>query len=88
MVLYLIDGLAALFLAIGCCLAFRPNAVRAWAERLRPSHESPVEPGVAARDPEGVAAVLRMVGIMLIAFSFTGAAFANMIAYYTRAGVS
>jgi hypothetical protein len=86
-VLYLIDVLAALFALIGFQLAFRQQRVRGWAARLRPPPEAAeAEPGALTEDPEGVAAVFRMVGVMVMAFSITAAAFANLIAHYASAG--
>lgn len=81
-----IDVVAAIFVVIGFHLAFRQAAVRSWMRRLRgPQPRALDAEDAGSRDPEGVAAVLRMVGVMIMAFSFTIAAFANLIARYTAA---
>jgi hypothetical protein len=88
MTLYLIDAVAALFLLAGFHLAFRQKRVRAWGARLRQAggrSDAASHTQVASEDPEGVAAVFRMAGVMIMAFSFTLGAFANLIAYYTAA---
>ena len=88
MVLYFIDAAAAFFVLIGFHVAFRQRLIRAWGARLRALRG---QGGEAARtvaptaDPEGVASVLRIVGVMIMAFSFTGGAFANLISYYASA---
>ena len=88
MVLYFIDAAAALFVLIGFHVAFRQKLVRAWGARLRSLHDQGGEtarPVAPTADPEGVASVLRIVGVMIMAFSFTGGAFANLISYYASA---
>jgi hypothetical protein len=88
MMLYVIDTLAALFVLAGFHLAFRQKRVRAWAVRLRQAgglSNAVSHAQGASEDPEGVASVFRMAGVMIMAFSFTLAAFANLIAYYTAA---
>jgi len=88
MTLYLIDAVAALFLLAGFHLAFRQERVRAWGARLQQARgrsQAASHNQVASEDPEGVAAVFRMAGVMIMAFSFTLGAFANLIAYYTAA---
>jgi len=89
MTLYLIDAVAALFLLAGFHLAFRQKLVRAWGARLRRSDRRAAAACLsqgATEDPDGVASVFRMAGVMIMAFSFTLCAFANLIAYYTAAG--
>lgn len=78
--LVFIDILAAVFVLLGFQLAFRQKAIRAWvASRMgRPAARPEGEP----TDPSGIDSVLRMIGIMIMAFSVTGCAFANLIAYY------
>ena len=89
MVLYVIDALAVLFIVIGFHLAFRQRLVRTWFSRLRPQHtEADIEGGAGLEDPHGVASVMRMAGVMIMAFSFTGATFANLIAYFSAHGVN
>lgn len=78
--LVFIDILAAVFVLLGFQLAFRQKAIRAWvASRTgQPDAGAEGEPV----DRTGVDSVLRMIGIMIMAFSVTGCAFANLIAYY------
>lgn len=78
--LVFIDILAAVFVLLGFQLAFRQKAIRAWvASRTgQPDAGAKGEPV----DRNGVDSVLRMIGIMIMAFSVTGCAFANLIAYY------
>ena len=80
--LYFIDSLAALFVLAGFQLAFRQKRLEMWRRRLWYPHGSPAM-RTPAEDPEGVASVLRIVGVMVMAFSFTGAVFANLIAHYS-----
>ena len=81
-----IDALAVILVLIGAPLTFRPWWVTAWLARR---HVGQDQQGVEATgpepgaDPAGVASVLRMVGVMLMAFGVTGCAFANLIAYYS-----
>lgn len=86
MALYVINMLAAIFVLAGFHLAFRQKAVRALRARVRSlSDRSPVRGVADVGDlpSEEVASVLRIAGVMIMAFSFTAAAFANLIAYYT-----
>jgi hypothetical protein len=88
MTLYVIDAVAALFLLAGFHLAFRQRLVWAWGARLRQAGGLSTASGHTqspSEDPEGVASVFRMAGVMIMAFSFTLGAFANLIAYYTAA---
>jgi hypothetical protein len=88
MTLYVIDAVAALFVLIGYHIAFRQKLVRAWTSRLRSPEAQPGEGGgllAATGDLEGVASVFRIVGIMIMAFSFTVGAFANLMSYYAHA---
>ena len=85
--LYVIDVIASLFILAGFHLAFRQNMVRTVSARVRSwSDSSRGEAEVEAIDSEDVASVLRIAGVMIMAFSFTAAAFANLLAYYTAAG--
>jgi hypothetical protein len=89
MMLYVINAVAALFVLVGYHVAFRQRLVRAWGARLRSPGErsnAASRPQGASQDPEGIASVFRMAGVMIMAFSFTAGAFANLIAYYTAAG--
>ena len=88
MTLYVIDAVAGLFVLIGFHVAFRQKLVRAWSSRLRSPHGQLGDGGrlvTATGDPEGVASVLRIVGVMIMAFSFTAGAFANLMVYYASA---
>ena len=88
MLLYLINILAAVFILIGFHVAFRQRLVRAWGARLRQSvsqSDSARPTETTLDDNQEIASVLRIAGVMVMAFSFTGAAFANLIAYYTAA---
>jgi hypothetical protein len=88
MMLYLVNALAALSVLFGFHVAFRQKRLRAWAARLwrcdRRS-DGTVRTQTPSEDAEGVASVFRMAGVMIMAFSFTVAEFANLIAYYTAA---
>lgn len=89
MALYVIDVAAALFALAGFYVAFRPKLARAWSQRLRKASDQPGtvrQTDVSLDDPEGVDSVLRIIGVMIMAFSITGAVFANLIAYYASAG--
>jgi hypothetical protein len=75
-----LDLLAAVLILVGFHLAFRQDAVRGLAARA----------GLAAAAREldaetraGFDSVLRMAGVMIMAFSFTIAAFGHLIVYYT-----
>lgn len=84
--LYAIDIVATFFFLVGFHVAFRQRLLRTWSGRFRHPHEGPaVATGASVEDPEGVASVFRIVGVMIMAFSFTGAAFANLITYYSSA---
>jgi hypothetical protein len=83
MVLVLVNVLAALFIVVGFHVAFRQKRLRAWTARLGQRRWNE-----AGEDEEGVASALRMVGVMIMAFSFTSAAFANLIAYYSAASTA
>lgn len=86
-VLLFIDAAALVFVSIGFHLAFRQKAVRRWLRPVPvriPAASKPTRDGSAAQDEgDEFAPVLRMLGIMIMAFSFTIGAFANLIAYYT-----
>ena len=85
--LLLIDAAALLFFLFGFHLAFRRKAARRWlaAIRGRTPAASPPDAHASARphSDDEAAPVFLMVGVMIMAFSFTAAAFANLIAYYT-----
>ncbi|HET9161504.1 MAG TPA: hypothetical protein VFN88_12905 [Caulobacteraceae bacterium] len=70
-----IDALAGVLVLLGLPLALRPGAVSGFFTRGRSEAD--------AADRAGVAAVLRMAGVMMVAFGATICAFANLIAYYT-----
>jgi hypothetical protein len=82
--LVIIDVLAAAFVLIGFQLAFGRRAVTRLAKARTP--EGRKTGGAGGPDgetsPEDVASVLRMVGVMIMAFSITGCVFANLIARY------
>lgn len=85
MTLYVINAVVAMFVLIGFHAAFRQRLVLAWVARLRRSDG----PSSAARhaqaapeDRAEIASVFCIVGVMIMAFSFTIGAFANLIAYY------
>ena len=77
--LALIDAVAAVFGTLGVLLAVRPRASRRLMSRRGAPRNAP---NAEAGDPQGVEAVLRMFGVMILAFSVVGCAFANLIAYY------
>lgn len=85
MSLYIINTLVAFFVLVGFHLAFRQETVRALIARVRPSDRSLTQRVVNVENSpsEGVASVLRIGGVMIMAFSFTAGAFANLIAYYS-----
>lgn len=86
----LIDAVAALCVLIGFHVAFRQKLVRAWSSGLRSPESQPGQGGSlldATGDAEGVASVLRIVGVMIMAFSFTAGAFANLMVHYASASV-
>jgi hypothetical protein len=86
--LIVVNALAALFVFAGFHLAFRQKTVLGLSARVRSSFDrSRREPHLEASDSEGVASVLRLAGVMMMAFSFTAAAFADLIAYYTAADI-
>lgn len=74
-----IDVFAAILVATGFNVAFRQKAVRAMLGR---PHQAPA----ARAEPDQLASVFRIVGVMLMAFAATLCAFANLIAYYSRTG--
>jgi hypothetical protein len=85
MALYVIDVLAAIFAFAGFHLAFRPRLMHPWGARLQQARDDSSQgwrAQAAREDPEGVASVLRMIGVMIMAFSITAAAFANLLAHY------
>ncbi|WP_421932405.1 hypothetical protein [Phenylobacterium sp.] len=81
--LVFVDILAGILVILGFHIGFRKSflrSLRTW--RLRPT-----SPEVAtASEFEELASVFRIVGVMLMAFSFTGACFANLIVYYSAGG--
>lgn len=85
--LLLIDAAASLAFLAGFHLAFRRKAVRRWLAAIQArssvEHRS-CEQGPALRSGDDEAApVFLMLGVMIMAFAFTAAAFANLIAYYS-----
>lgn len=90
MILYLIDAVAVMLVLLGFHVAFRQSLVRDLVGRLRrPAGQARtgVQPQAATEDYEGIASVFRIAGVMIMAFSFTAAAFANLIAYYSSKSV-
>jgi hypothetical protein len=81
--LLIVDVLAAVFVLIGFQLAF---GRRAGARLAKARTSDARQPGAGGPDgetsAEDLASVLRMVGVMIMAFSITGCVFANMIARY------
>lgn len=85
--LLLIDVAALLFFLIGFHVAFRRDTARRWLAAIQArtpaaSRSGEHNPARGQGDDEA-APVFLMVGVMIMAFSFTAAAFANLIAYYT-----
>lgn len=74
--LILIDLIAGVVFLIGLHIAFRQTLVRRWWARLRHTEN-------LATDDEDVASVLRIAGVMIMAFAFTLGAFANLIVHYS-----
>ena len=73
---------AAVLVFIGFNLAFRPKAVRSRFEQPRAGREAPAD------EPDQLASVFRIAGVMLMAFGITICAFANLIVYYSRVGAA
>jgi hypothetical protein len=86
-VLLFIDAAVLVFVSIGFHLAFRQKTIRRWLKpvqvRVPAASRSAREGAAADRDEDEFAPVLRMLGIMIMAFSFTVGAFASLITYYT-----
>ena len=81
-----IDALAAVLVLIGAPLTFRARSLAAWlSQRHVGQGQQTMVAGAPEQGPdrEGIASVIRMVGVMMVAFGVTGCAFANLIAYYT-----
>ena len=88
-VLLVIDVVAAVLVIAGFHTGFRQKFLRSlWARLHQPSASVSTGFGSPVRDPEGVASVFRIAGVMIMAFSFTAATFANLIAYYSGGGAS
>lgn len=84
MTLYVTNAVAAMLVLVGFHVAFRQRLVLAWVARLRQSNGSAnAAATVQAAPREDIASVLRIAGVMIMAFSFTIGAFVNLIAYYT-----
>ena len=66
----------AILVFIGFNLAFRHKAVLSRFER----------PQVRRDEPDEMASVFRIAGVMLMAFGITICAFANLIAHYSTGG--
>jgi len=86
-VLLFIDAAVLVFVSIGFHLAFRQKTIRRWLRPVRvrasAASRSTRDGSTADSDEDEFAPVLRMLGIMIMAFSFTVGAFASLIAYYT-----
>lgn len=83
--LVFVDILAGILVIFGFHIGFRKSflrSLRTW--RLRPT--SPEVATASGEESEELASVFRIVGVMLMAFSFTGACFANLIVYYSAGG--
>lgn len=90
MTLYIINVVAAIFVLLGFHVAFRQRLVLAWVARLRRSDGASTavtHAQVAPGDRAEIASVFRIAGVMIMAFSFTIAAFTDLIAYYTSVSV-
>jgi hypothetical protein len=84
--LYVIDAVAVVVFFVGFHVAFRQNALHALGARLQRIQGKTASQNAVSEDPEGVASVFRMIGVMMMAFSFTAAAFANLIAHFASSG--
>jgi len=85
--LLLIDAAAGLAFLAGFHLAFRRKAARRWLAAIKvgsPAAGRSGEQGPALQNKDDEAApVFLMLGVMVMAFAFTAATFANLIAYYS-----
>jgi hypothetical protein len=86
MALYFINGIAAVMVLLGFHIAFRQGVMRTVVARLRHSDGQP-QAQAASEDRQGIESVFRIAGVMIMAFSFTAAAFADLIAYYKSVSV-
>ncbi len=78
--LFFVDAVAVIFGLLGLLLAFRRRAIGRWVAARK---GQPVDQGTEdASDRDGIDAVFRMIGTMILAFSITGCAFANLFSYY------
>jgi len=85
--LLLIDAAAVLFFLVGFHVAFRRETARRWLAAIQArtpaANRSGERAAARAQGDDEAAPVFLMIGVMIMAFSFTAAAFANLIAYYT-----
>ncbi len=84
-----IDLFAALMIIVGFHVGFRQDVARAlWTRfRARTDDLAQGEPsGGPSSEVDPLRSVFRMAGVMIMAFSVTSAAFANLIAHYAAAG--
>lgn len=84
--LIVIDLLSSLMFLAGAFLVLGHGVLRRQLARLRGRQEltATFDDDVPA-EHDGMASVFRMFGVMLMAFSFTICAFANLISYYSAA---
>lgn len=76
-----ISAVSFAFIVIGFHIAFRQKAIRRW---LASARGIPLGLNSEPHDGDGeFAPALRIAGVMIMVFSFTAGAFANLIAYYT-----
>lgn len=81
--MYLLDVVAGLLIVLGCLVAFRPGLITPHRKRAPITVKGADQE--LTEDPEGIASVFRMIGVMIMAFSFTVAMFANLIVYFGAA---
>ena len=74
-----VDIFAAIIVLIGFNVAFRHKAV------LNMFGQSPGDSARETGEPDQLASVFRIAGVMLMAFGVTICAFANLIAHYSGA---
>ena len=75
-----VDIFAAIIVLIGFNVAFRHKAV------LGMFGQSPGDSALGKDEPDQLASVFRIAGVMLMAFGITICAFANLIAHYSTGG--
>lgn len=87
--LIVFDLFAGLMIIVGFHVGFRQDVARGLWTRFRPRTDDLVqrEPsGGPSSEVDPLRSVFRMAGVMIMAFSVTSAAFANLIAHYAAAG--